>query len=346
MLDPVDGSLNAKRGVPYFCLSLAVAEGPTMGDVVFGYVYDFGTGEEWTARRGEGAWLDGDPLGEVRPKDEIELLAFEATLTSTIAERAANVVGLAYRLRVMGSLALALCNLAAGRIDAVCSLKGARSVDIAAAQLLVREVGLAIELFEQPPFEDAPLDLEARSRVVAAGTPELCARLGRGADVVNELRIGCSGWNYAHWRDGVFYPPRLPPRRWLEHYAQHFDTVEVNATFYRLPRASAVANWLEQTPPGFVFTIKMSRYVTHVKRLRDLPPSLALFYETIAPLVRSPKFGPVLWQLPPTFKRDDDRLRERARRSSPPGAIASSSASRAGSRPRSTRCCGSTASRS
>jgi uncharacterized protein YecE (DUF72 family) len=127
---------------------------------------------------------------------------------------------------------------------------------------------------------------------------------------VNELRIGCSGWNYAHWRDGVFYPPRLPPRRWLEHYAQHFDTVEVNATFYRLPRASAVANWLDQTPPGFVFTIKMSRYVTHVKRLRDLRPSLALFYETIAPLVRSAKFGPVLWQLPPTFKRDDDRLGE------------------------------------
>jgi uncharacterized protein YecE (DUF72 family) len=127
---------------------------------------------------------------------------------------------------------------------------------------------------------------------------------------VSELRIGCSGWNYAHWRDGVFYPPRLPSRSWLEHYAQHFDTVEVNATFYRLPRATAVANWLEQTPPGFVFTIKMSRYVTHVKRLRDLRPSLALFYETIAPLVHSQKFGPVLWQLPPTFKRDDDRLRQ------------------------------------
>ena len=177
VLDPVDGSLNAKRGVPHFCLSLAVAEGPTMRDVVFGYVYDFGTGEEWTARRGEGAWLDGEPLGAVRPKDEIELLAFEATLTSSIAERAAKVVGLAYRLRVMGSLALALCNLAAGRIDGVCSLKAARSVDIAAAQLLVREVGLAIDLFERPPFEDAPLDLEARSRVVAAATPEVCSRL-------------------------------------------------------------------------------------------------------------------------------------------------------------------------
>jgi myo-inositol-1(or 4)-monophosphatase len=177
VLDPIDGSLNAKRGVPHFCLSLAVADGPTMKEVSFGYVYDFGTGEEWTARRGEGAWLDGEALGSVRPKDELELLAFEATLTSSIAEKASNVVGVAHRLRVMGSLALALCNLAAGRIDGVCSLKGARSVDIAAAQLLVREVGLAIDLFEHPPFADAPLDLEPRSRVVAAATDELCARL-------------------------------------------------------------------------------------------------------------------------------------------------------------------------
>jgi myo-inositol-1(or 4)-monophosphatase len=177
VLDPIDGSLNAKRGVPHFCLSLAVADGDTMNDVTFGYVFDFGSGEEWTARRGEGAWVNGERLGDVRPKDELELLAFEATLTSSIAEKASAVVGVAHRLRVMGSLALALCNLAAGRLDGVCSLKGARSVDIAAAQLLVREVGLAIELFEAPPFDDAPLDLEPRSRVVAAANNELCARL-------------------------------------------------------------------------------------------------------------------------------------------------------------------------
>jgi uncharacterized protein YecE (DUF72 family) len=122
------------------------------------------------------------------------------------------------------------------------------------------------------------------------------------------IRVGCSGWNYKHWRNGVFYPPKLPPRKWLEHYARYFDTVEVNATFYRLPRESAVANWVAQTPPEFVFTVKMSRYVTHVKRLRELGPSLELFYRTIAPLVESPKLGPVLWQLPPTFKRDDERL--------------------------------------
>jgi uncharacterized protein YecE (DUF72 family) len=125
---------------------------------------------------------------------------------------------------------------------------------------------------------------------------------------VTEVRIGCSGWNYKHWRDGVFYPPKLPPRKWLEYYAQHFDTVEVNATFYRLPRESAVANWAAQTPPTFVFAIKMSRYVTHIKRLRDLPPSLELFYGTIEPLVNSPKFGPVLWQFPENFHRDDERL--------------------------------------
>ena len=178
VLDPIDGSLNAKRGVPYFCLSLAVADGPTMGDVTFAYLYDFGTSEEWIARRGEGAWVNGAQLGAVRPKESIEILAFEATLTSSIAEKASAVVGLAYRLRVMGSLALALCNLAAGRIDGVCSLKAARSVDIAAAQLLVREVGLAIALPERDAsFDDAPLDLVGHSRVVAAATPELCEQL-------------------------------------------------------------------------------------------------------------------------------------------------------------------------
>ncbi len=123
-------------------------------------------------------------------------------------------------------------------------------------------------------------------------------------------RIGCSGWNYASWRHGVFYPERCPPRRWLAFYARHFDTVELNATFYRLPTVKAVQGWVDQTPADFVFAVKMSRYVTHVKRLRDLPPSLELFYSRIEPLVRSPKLGPVLWQLPPTFKRDDDRLAE------------------------------------
>ena len=126
---------------------------------------------------GGGAFLNGARLGAVRPKDTIEILSFEATTTAQVADKAAAMVGSAYRLRIMGSLALSLCHLAAGRVDAVCSLKPARSVDIAAGQLLVRECGLAIDLFEEPPFEAAPLDLVGRSRVVAAGTTELCRTL-------------------------------------------------------------------------------------------------------------------------------------------------------------------------
>jgi uncharacterized protein YecE (DUF72 family) len=122
------------------------------------------------------------------------------------------------------------------------------------------------------------------------------------------VRVGLSGWNYAHWREGVFYPPRLPAPRWLEFYAERFDTVEVNSTFYRLPRVDAVARWLEQTPPDFLFSIKASRYLTHIKRLRDLGPGLDRFLERIEPLLGSPKLGPLLWQLPPTFRRDHERL--------------------------------------
>jgi uncharacterized protein YecE (DUF72 family) len=135
---------------------------------------------------------------------------------------------------------------------------------------------------------------------------------------VKPVRIGCSGWNYQHWRNGVFYPPRLPPRRWLDFYARHFDTVEINATFYRLPKEAAVANWVRESAAGFLFAVKMSRYVTHVKRLRDLPPSLELFYSRIRPLARTPKLGPVLWQLPGNFHRDDERL-EQALEQLPPG---------------------------
>jgi myo-inositol-1(or 4)-monophosphatase len=177
VVDPIDGSLNAKRGIAFFSLSIAVASGPTMRDVDFGFVHDFGTEEEWTATRGDGARLNGLLLDGELPKERVEVLAFEATRTASVAEKAAAVVGFAHRLRIMGSLALSLCHLAAGRIDAVCSLKPARSVDIAAAQLLVRERGLAIDLFEDPPFEAAPLDVEGRSRVVAAGTADLCQKL-------------------------------------------------------------------------------------------------------------------------------------------------------------------------
>jgi len=177
VVDPIDGSLNAKRGIPFFSLSIAVAEGNTMDDVVVGYVFDFGTGEEWTATRGEGALLDGEPLTE-RPKDRLEILSFEATTLAYVTERAVRFTGIAHRLRIMGSLAITLCHLAAGRLDGVVSLKGARSVDIAAAQLLVRERGFAIALPDvAEAFGAAPLDLAARSRVAAAGNEELCRTL-------------------------------------------------------------------------------------------------------------------------------------------------------------------------
>jgi len=177
VVDPIDGSVNAKRGLRHFCLSVAVSEGPAMGDVVFGYVYDFGSGEEWTATRGGGAQLDGRPLGGVRPKDRIEILVLEGTLSASIADKAEALTGFAYRFRIMGSLALALCQLAAGRVDAVCSLRDARAVDVAAAQLLVRECGLPIGFADAGPWEAAPLNTAPRSLVVAAPTEELRDRL-------------------------------------------------------------------------------------------------------------------------------------------------------------------------
>jgi uncharacterized protein YecE (DUF72 family) len=124
---------------------------------------------------------------------------------------------------------------------------------------------------------------------------------------VKPVRIGCSGWNYAHWRER-FYPKGLPTRRWLEHYATVFDTVEVNSTFYRLPKRDAVAAWVEQSPEKFVFAVKASRFLTHMKRLTDMGRGVERFYERIEPLVDSPKMGPVLWQLPENFHRNDERL--------------------------------------
>ena len=177
VVDPVDGSVNAKRGIPFFSLSLAVADGDTMDDVGFGFVFDFGAREEWVAERDRGAFLDGTPLEGPGPKDPIEILSLEGTTTEAIAAAMPRLLGVAQRVRVMGSLALSLCHLAAGRVDAVCCLKPARSIDIAAAQLLVRERGFAVDLFEDPPFGRAPLDLGQRSRVVAAGSAAGCRTL-------------------------------------------------------------------------------------------------------------------------------------------------------------------------
>ena len=121
------------------------------------------------------------------------------------------------------------------------------------------------------------------------------------------VHVGCSGWNYKSWRE-TFYPKGLPPRRWLERYAEAFDTVEVNNTFYRLPKREAVANWVEQSPDDFIFTIKASRYLTHIKRLTNMGEGVARFMERIEPLYVTPKMGPMLWQLPANFHRDDERL--------------------------------------
>jgi uncharacterized protein YecE (DUF72 family) len=124
---------------------------------------------------------------------------------------------------------------------------------------------------------------------------------------VKRARVGCSGWNYPHWR-GTVYPKGVPARRWLEHYATLFDTVEVNYTFYRLPPRPAVERWVEQTPPGFLFAVKASRFLTHMKRLTDMATGLERFYERIEPLIDASRLGPVLWQLPENFRRDDERL--------------------------------------
>ena len=121
------------------------------------------------------------------------------------------------------------------------------------------------------------------------------------------VHVGCSGWSYPSWR-GSFYPRGVPERRWLESYAEVFDTVEVNATFYRLIERTAVERWVAQTPEGFLFAVKASRYLTHVKRLSNMREGLARFYERIEPLWDAGRLGAVLWQLPENFHRDDERL--------------------------------------
>jgi uncharacterized protein YecE (DUF72 family) len=114
---------------------------------------------------------------------------------------------------------------------------------------------------------------------------------------------------YDDWR-GRLYPEREPKRRWLELYAGRFDTVEVNSTFYRLARRDAVAGWVRQTPEGFLFAVKASRYLTHIKRLVDIGEGIQRFYEPLEPLLEAGRLGPVLWQLPENFRRDDGRLND------------------------------------
>ena len=121
------------------------------------------------------------------------------------------------------------------------------------------------------------------------------------------VHVGCSGWVYPHWRER-FYPKGIPQRAWLSFYAEHFDTVEINNTFYRLPKPAAVEGWADHSSPEFTFAIKVSRYMTHIKRLTMVETGLKRFYEPLEPLTRSGKLGPLLWQFPENFHRDEERL--------------------------------------
>ncbi len=177
IIDPIDGSLNAKRALPHHALSVAVADGPTMADVAFAYVYDFGPGEEWTARRGEGAWLGDERLDpelcERRARDgRLEMLGIESADPRWVARSADELQALSYRLRALGAIAVTLCQVAAGRLDAMVSLRPCRSFDAAAAQLIVREAGGYVAFPRCADPLGAPLDLRPRSEVVGARSLE------------------------------------------------------------------------------------------------------------------------------------------------------------------------------
>ncbi len=129
------------------------------------------------------------------------------------------------------------------------------------------------------------------------------------------VRIGCSGWVYESWRRGIY--EGVSQAHWLERYAELFDTVEVNATFYRLIKRKTVEGWVERTPAGFLFAVKGSRYLTHIRRLQRIEEGLARFWEPLEPLRESGKLGPVLWQLPGSFHRDDAVLAEALERLPP-----------------------------
>lgn len=118
-------------------------------------------------------------------------------------------------------------------------------------------------------------------------------------------RIGTSGWQYKHWK-GDFYPERLPSTKWLAHYGERFDTVELNSTFYRLPKAGTFAQWADQVPADFLFSVKASRYLTHIRRLREPQEPVQRLLNSTESLGK--KRGPVLLQLPPTLKRDAEAL--------------------------------------
>lgn len=167
VIDPIDGSLNARRTLPSFALSVAVASGPSMADVEFAFVYDFGSGEEFTAIRHGGARLDGEPIEAVGPGYGLELVGLEAAKPELTVPVVEGLQGEAFRIRVIGALALTLSYVAAGRLDGMISARETRSVDVAAGQLIVREAGGVLK-FDGRALDEVDLDLAARYELAAA----------------------------------------------------------------------------------------------------------------------------------------------------------------------------------
>ncbi|MGO9885065.1 MAG: inositol monophosphatase family protein [Solirubrobacteraceae bacterium] len=184
IIDPIDGSLNAKRGACHYAVSLAVADGPTAADVAFGFVHDFGAGEQWWATRGAGAFRDGEALDpsltERRSRDgRLELLGIESADPRWVAASIDGLLASAHRLRALGTIASTLCQVAAARFDGMVTLARCRGIDAAAGQLIVREAGGLIAFTGCDDPLGAPMDTTAHSHLVAARSPEALHELGR-----------------------------------------------------------------------------------------------------------------------------------------------------------------------
>ena len=182
IIDPIDGSLNAKRGLPHHAVSVAVASGDTMSDVSFGFVFDFGASEEWSAYRGEGVLLNGTPLPEPPPErrtsdGRLELVAIESANPRYLAAATEGLIDSVHRVRALGTIAVSLCQLADTRVDGMLTLWRCRAVDVAAAQLIVRESGGLVSFTAYDDPLGAPLDLRPHSPVVAARSARALAEL-------------------------------------------------------------------------------------------------------------------------------------------------------------------------
>ncbi len=179
VVDPIDGSRNAKRGIPAYSVSIAIASGPLIGDVSFAYVHDLALGEDWHAAPGQGAFLGDQRLGPLSPGAELEILALEIIHPELVVRSAAAIAATgAQRLRALGSFALALCWVAGARYDGLATLAAARTVDFAAGQLIVREAGGAVAMPDAGgEVATTPLDLATRTRVLAAANEEMLERL-------------------------------------------------------------------------------------------------------------------------------------------------------------------------